>query len=223
MTCVCLMCIQENPEEMFRQTVADMVREGAKDPDSIETIGLEVSCFKHAEHRSFADVVHAVVPALMEFVTPSTSVVRPPPLLLAPRQAPPLTACVCALLPQMALANSIIDTIKTWAPLIAKFVQGSQVSVASVVWQHMLPSLACLNNTPCMLPQDEMALVAAMQEFFIGAEFEVSAMWLVADSCVVYITKCTARYPQQRANGFGFALRQCNAMELISDETVQGQ
>ena len=87
------MCVQENPEEMFRQTVADMVREGAKDPDSIETIGLEVSCFKHAEHRSFADVVHAVVPALMEFVTPSTSVVRPPPL--ACTAAGPTTHCLC--------------------------------------------------------------------------------------------------------------------------------
>ena len=76
-----------------RGHVASLLQEGHAN----DAIALEISCFRHAENRTFSDVVSVIMPVILQLI---------------PIQQ------------EKASVKAIQSTLTKWAPLLRKFVQG---------------------------------------------------------------------------------------------------
>ena len=56
-------CARAQAESEFTATVRDMLLGGAEEGHDVDAVALEISCYRHAENRTFSDVA-AVRPRL---------------------------------------------------------------------------------------------------------------------------------------------------------------
>jgi len=93
-----------------------------------DAIALEISCFRHAENRTFSDVAAVLVPAMLDMVPKQDTVRFNAWACWCPRA----NSHVYVRVPQAPPVSALQGIVMKWGPLIRKFVH-SAIDASTVV------------------------------------------------------------------------------------------